>query len=163
MPDRQDAHGLEARLLSIRCSRIDDPMQSYHAWPSTILGSLGWRIRAASPPRTPPIIARCDSPFSNKSPNERSGVISDVKGFLELYRYPVIRQPRVSDFRITDLLIQKKNERPVSLSHRLSPRAQNTSRRGFMLMLLYPSCLTDHLEFRNGRAWTCSAVVLGCA
>jgi type IV secretion system protein VirD4 len=49
----------------------------------------------------------------DKSDNERSGVISEIKGFLELYRDPVIAaNTAMSDFRIEDLM---NHRRPVSL------------------------------------------------
>ena len=58
-------------------------------------------LAAAIATRTHPVIARAMRSMLDKSPNERSGVISEVKGFLELYRDPVIAaNTAVSDFRI---------------------------------------------------------------
>src|SRR5271168_5543151 len=76
-------------------------------------GVMSWADASGIPTRTHPIIARAMRSMLDKSPNERSGVISEVKGFLELYRDPVIAaNTAVSDFRITDLM---NHERPVSL------------------------------------------------
>lgn len=49
----------------------------------------------------------------DKAPNERSGIISTVQGFLKIYRDPRIAAATSrSDFRIADLM---NHERPVSL------------------------------------------------
>ncbi len=49
----------------------------------------------------------------DKSPNERSGIISTVQGFLKIYRDPRIAAATSrSDFRIGDLM---NHQRPVSL------------------------------------------------
>ena len=89
----------------------------------------------------------------DKSPNERSGVISEVKGFLELYRDPVIAaNTAVSDFRITDLM---NHQRPVSL-YIVVPLAHKNSLKPVIRLMLGQILhrLTEHLEFRNGRAVT---------
>jgi type IV secretion system protein VirD4 len=60
-----------------------------------------------------PDIAREMQMMMDKSPNERSGIISTVQGFLKIYRDPRIAAATSrSDFRITDLMNYK---RPVSL------------------------------------------------
>ena len=73
------------------------------------------RIRDARhlPSGPHPDIAREMQMMLDKSPNERSGIISTVQGFLKIYRDPLIAQATSrSDFRIADLM---NYERPVSL------------------------------------------------
>jgi type IV secretion system protein VirD4 len=104
--------GLEARLCDPG-QPIDDTMQQIMRAEHDPSGLLGWTDSRGIPTKTHPIIARAMRSMLDKSPNERSGVISEVKGFLELYRDPVIAaNTAVSDFRITDLM---NHEQPVSL------------------------------------------------
>jgi type IV secretion system protein VirD4 len=60
-----------------------------------------------------PDVAREMQMMLDKSPNERSGIISTVQGFLKIYRDPRIAAATSrSDFRISQLM---NHERPVSL------------------------------------------------
>jgi len=60
-----------------------------------------------------PDVAREMQMMIDKAPNERSGIISTVQGFLKIYRDPRIAAATSrSDFRIADLM---NHERPVSL------------------------------------------------
>jgi type IV secretion system protein VirD4 len=60
-----------------------------------------------------PDVAREMQMMLDKAPNERSGIISTVQGFLKIYRDPRIAAATCrSDFRIADLM---NHERPVSL------------------------------------------------
>ena len=89
----------------------------------------------------------------DKSPNERSGVISEVKGFLELYLDPVIAaNTALSDFGITDLM---NHQLPVSL-YIVVPLAHKNSLKPVIRLMLAKILhrLTEHLEFRDGRAVT---------
>jgi type IV secretion system protein VirD4 len=144
--------GLEARLCDPG-QPIDDTMQQIMRAEHDPSGSLGWTDSRGLPTRTHPIIARAMRSMLDKSPNERSGVISEVKGFLELYRDPVIAaNTAVSDFRITDLM---NHERPVSL-YIVVPLAHKNSLKPVIRLMLGQILhrLTEHLEFRNGRAVT---------
>jgi type IV secretion system protein VirD4 len=87
----------------------------------------------------------------DKAVNERSGVISQVKGFLALYHDRVIRaNTSVSDFSIIDLM---NHQRPLSL-YIVVPLADDVSARPLIRLLLGQIMhrLTERLEFRNGRA-----------
>ena len=60
-----------------------------------------------------PDVAREMQMMLDKAPNERSGIISTVQGFLKIYRDPRIAAATSrSDFRIADLM---NHRRPVSL------------------------------------------------
>ena len=144
--------GLEARLCDPG-QPIDETMQQIMRAEHDPSGSLGWTNSRGIPTRTHPIIARAMRSMLDKSPNERSGVISEVKGFLELYRDPVIAaNTAVSDFRITDLM---NHERPVSL-YIVVPLAHKNSLKPVIRLMLGQILhrLTEHLEFLNGRAVT---------
>jgi len=144
--------GLEARLCD-PAQPIDDTTGQIMRSEHDSSGSLGWTDSRGIPTRTHPIIARAMRSMLDKSPNERSGVISEVKGFLELYRDPVIAaNTAASDFRITDLM---NHERPVSL-YIAVPLAHKNSLKPVIRLMLGQILhrLTEHLEFRNGRAVT---------
>jgi type IV secretion system protein VirD4 len=144
--------GLEARLCDPG-QPIDDTMQQIMRAEHDSSGAIGWTDSRGIPTRTHPIIARAMRSMLDKSPNERSGVISEVKGFLELYRDPVIAaNPAVSDFRITDLM---NHELPVSL-YIVVPLSHKNSLKPVIRLMLGQILhrLTENLEFRNGRAVT---------
>ncbi len=144
--------GLEARLCD-PVQPIDDTIQQIMRSEHDPSGSLGWTDSRGITTRTHPIIARAMRSMLDKSPNERSGVISEVKGFLELYRDPVIAaNTAVSDFRITDLM---NHQRPLSL-YIVVPLAHKNSLKPVIRLMLAQILhrLTEHLEFRNGRAVT---------
>ena len=68
------------------------------------------RMRSAQSHTT---VAQEKQMMLDKSPNERSGIISTVQGFLKVYRDPLIAAATArSDFRIADLM---NYERPLSL------------------------------------------------
>jgi len=144
--------GLEARLCD-PMQPIDDTVQQILQAEHDPEGTMEWTDSRGVPTRTHPVIARAMRSVLDKSPNERSGVISEVKGFLELYRDPVIAaNTAVSDFRITDLM---NHQRPVSL-YVVVPLAHKNSLRPLIRLMLSQILhrLTEHLEFRNGRAVT---------
>ncbi len=144
--------GLEGRLCDPG-QPIDDTMQQIMRGEHDPSAVLGWCDSRGVATKTHPIIARAMRSMLDKSPNERSGVISEVKGFLELYRDPVIAaNTAVSDFRITDLM---NHQRPVSL-YIVVPLAHKNSLKPVIRLMLGQILhrLTEHLEFRNGRAVT---------
>ncbi|HLK82879.1 MAG TPA: type IV secretory system conjugative DNA transfer family protein [Xanthobacteraceae bacterium] len=145
-------HGLEARLCDPN-QPIDDTLQQIMRAEHDPTGAMGWTDSRGIPTKTHPVIARAMRSMLDKSDNERSGVISEVKGFLELYRDPVIAaNTTVSDFRITDLM---NHERPVSL-YVVVPLAHKNSLRPLIRLMVSQILhrLTEHLEFREGRAVT---------
>jgi type IV secretion system protein VirD4 len=145
-------HGLEARLCDPN-QAIDDTIQQIMRAEHDPSGAMGWTDARGIPTRTHPVIARAMRSMLDKSDNERSGVISEVKGFLELYRDPVIAaNTATSDFRITDLM---NHERPVSL-YVVVPLAHKNSLRPLIRLMLSQILhrLTEHLEFHEGRAVT---------
>ena len=84
---------------------------------------------------------------------ERASVISEVKGFLRLYRDPVIAaNTAVSDFRIDDLV---NHRRPLSLYIAVTVADQDRMRPLMRLVLAQIlNRLTERLEYRDGRAVT---------
>jgi type IV secretion system protein VirD4 len=144
--------GLEARLCD-PSQPIDDTLAQMMRAEHDPEGAMAWTDQRGLPTRTHPIIARAMRSMLDKSPNERSGVISEVKGFLELYRDPVIAaNSAVSDFRIVDLM---NHARPVSL-YIVVPLAHKNSLKPVIRLMLSQIVhrLTEHLEYRNGRAVT---------
>jgi type IV secretion system protein VirD4 len=145
-------HGLEARLCD-PSQPIDETIKQIMRAEHDPTGAMGWSDARGIATRTHPVIARAMRSMLDKSDNERSGVISEVKGFLEIYRDPVIAaNTAVSDFRITDLM---NHERPVSL-YIVVPLAHKNSLRPLIRLMLSQILhrLTEHLEFRGGRAVT---------
>ncbi|MGO9267992.1 MAG: type IV secretory system conjugative DNA transfer family protein [Candidatus Binataceae bacterium] len=148
----QTLSGMETRLCDPN-QRIDETIEQIMRAEHDLDGAQGWADARGIPTKTHPIIARAMRSMLDKSPNERSGVISEVKGFLELYRDPVIAaNTAVSDFRITDLM---NHGRPVSL-YVVVPLAHKNSLRPLIRLLLSQILhrLTEQLEFRDGRAVT---------
>ncbi len=144
--------GLEARLCDPN-QPIDDTIQQIMRAEHDPPGAMRWSDSRGIPTLTHPVIARVMRSMLDKSPNERSGVVSEVKGFFELYRDPVIAaNTAISDFRITDLM---NHERPVSL-YIVVPLAHKNSLRPLIRLMLSQILhrLTEHLEFRGGRAVT---------
>jgi type IV secretion system protein VirD4 len=141
-------------------ARLSDPAQPINQTLEQIMttvhdsdGSMGWMDSQGNPTKTHPVIARAMRSLLDKSDNERSGVISEIKGFLELYRDPVIAtNTAISDFRIEDLM---NHRRPVSL-YVVVPLAHKESLRPLIRLMLSQILhrLTERLEYRDGRAMT---------
>ncbi len=139
-------------------ARLSDPAQPINQTLEQIMntvhdpdGSMGWKDSQGNPTKTHPVVARAMRSLLDKSDNERSGVISEIKGFLELYRDPVIAlNTATSDFRIEDLM---NHRRPVSLYVVVSLAHKNSLRPLIRLMLSQIlHRLTERLEYRAGRA-----------
>jgi type IV secretion system protein VirD4 len=103
----------------------------------------------------------------DKAPNERSGIISTVQGFLKIYRDPRIAAATSrSDFRIADLM---NHENPVNLYlvipvkdmdrlqpllrlvlnqivKGLTPRMEGNKPRRQLLLMLDEFCVLGHME-----------------
>ncbi|MGH7812394.1 MAG: type IV secretory system conjugative DNA transfer family protein [Candidatus Binataceae bacterium] len=141
-------------------ARLSDPAQPIGETLEQIMhtvhdpdGKMGWKDSQGIPTKTHPVAARAMRSLLDKSENERSGVISEIKGFLELYRDPMIAaNTAASDFRIEDLM---NHERPVSL-YIVVALAHKDSLRPLIRLMLSQILhrLTEHLEYRNGRATT---------
>ena len=142
--------GIEARLSDpsrLIAQTLEQIMTSVH----DPQGAMGWIDSNGKPTRTHPIIARAMRTLLDKSENEQSGVISEIKGFLELYRDPVIAQnTSISDFCIEDLM---NHRRPVSL-YLVVPLAHKDSLRPLIRLMLSQILhrLTERLEYRAGKA-----------
>lgn len=144
--------GVEARL-SDPAQTIEETLERIMSAEHDPSGSLGWRDPLDNPTRTHPVAARAMRSLLNKAEKERSSVISEITELLALYRDPVIAaNTAVSDFRITDLM---DHERPVSLYIVVALADQETLKpliRLILSQILHR--LTEHLDFRNGRAVT---------
>jgi type IV secretion system protein VirD4 len=114
-----------------------------------------------------PDVARAMQEMLDKAPNERSGIISTVQGFLKIYRDPRIAAATSrSDFRITDLM---NYTRPLSLYlvvpvkdldrlqplirlvlnqilKGLTPRMEGDPARRKLLLMLDELCVLGHME-----------------
>jgi type IV secretion system protein VirD4 len=76
-------------------------------------GALNWRDAHGNPTRTHQLVAGGMRSLLEMAEKERASVISQVKGFLGLYRDPVVAaNTAVSDFHIDDLV---NHRRPLSL------------------------------------------------
>jgi type IV secretion system protein VirD4 len=149
--------GRNATLSGIE-ERLSDPVQPITQTLEQIMttvhdpqGSMGWTDSTGKPTTTHPVIARAMRTLLDKSENEQSGVISEIKGFLELYRDPVIAQnTSTSDFRIEDLM---NHRRPVSL-YLVVPLAHKDGLRPLIRLMLNQILhrLTERLDYRAGRA-----------
>lgn len=114
-----------------------------------------------------PDVSREMQMMLDKAPNERSGIISTVQGFLKIYRDPRIAAATSrSDFRIADLM---NHERPVTLYlvlpvrdldrlqpllrlvlnqivKGLTPRMEGQRPRHKLLLMLDELCVLGHME-----------------
>ena len=116
-------------------------------------GALGWKDAHGNPTRTHPFVAGGMRSLLDMAEKERASVISEVKGFLRLYRDPVIAaNTAVSDFRIDDLVDHRQ---PLSLYIAVTLADQERVRPLMRLVLAQIlNRLTERLEYRDGRAVT---------
>jgi type IV secretion system protein VirD4 len=114
-------------------------------------GALGWKDAHGNPTRTHPLVAGGMRSLLDMAEKERASVISEVKGFLRLYRDPVIAaNTAISDFRIDDLV---NHRRPLSLYIAVTVADQDRMRPLMRLVLAQIlNRLTERLEYRDGRA-----------
>jgi type IV secretion system protein VirD4 len=122
-------------------------MATEHAPP----GHLGWEDPVSSGwTRVHPAAAAAARALLDKSPNERSGVLSTALSFLDLYRDPILaRNTAVSDFALEDLV---SHDRPVSL-YLTVPPSDLSRTRPLVRLLLNQACrrLTERMDFAEGR------------
>jgi type IV secretion system protein VirD4 len=109
-------------------------------------GVCEWQVPGSEEPtRTHPVVAAGAQALLNKSPNERSSVVSTVRRALRLFADPIVaRSTAESDFRIEDLVAGKP---PVSLYLTIPP-ADLRRTRVLMRVLLQQVLhrLTEKLE-----------------
>src|SRR5216683_2223602 len=114
-------------------------------------GALNWRDAQGDPTRTHALVAGGMRSLLDMAEKERASVISQVKGFLGLYRDPVVAaNTAASDFHIDDLV---NHRRPISLYIAVTLADQQRMRPLLRLVLAQIlNRLTEKLDFRNGRA-----------
>ena len=97
-----------------------------------------------------PVVAGAARELLNKSPNERSGVLSTAMSFLSLYRDPVVAEvTQRCDWRIADLIGSAK---PVTLYLVVPPSDINRTKPLIRLILnQIGRRLTEDLEGKNRR------------
>ena len=97
-----------------------------------------------------PVVAGAARELLNKSPNERSGVLSTAMSFLSLYRDPVVAEvTQRCDWRIADLIGSAK---PVTLDLVVPPSDINRTKPLIRLILnQIGRRLTEDLEGKNRR------------
>jgi len=102
-------------------------------------------------PRVHPVVASAARELLNKSPNERSGVLSTAMSFLGLYHDPVVAATTATcDWRIADLM---NAEHPVSLYLVIPP--SDISRTKPLVRLILNQIgrrLTERLEGEAGKS-----------
>ena len=134
-PDRPIDLSLEAMLAT------EHAPPNHPGWRDPVTGE--WL-------RTHPTVAAAARALIDKSPNERSGVLSTALSFLDLYRDPILAQnTAVSDFALEDLV---SHERPVSL-YLTVPPSDLSRTRPLVRLLLNQACrrLTERMDFSEGR------------
>lgn len=114
-------------------------------------GALGWRDAHGNPTHTHPLVAGGMRSLLDMAEKERASVISQVKGFLGLYRDPVVvANTATSDFHIDDLV---NHRRPLSLYVAVALADQQRMRPLLRLVLAQIlNRLTERLDYRDGRA-----------
>ena len=111
----------------------------------------GWRDSGTDEPTTThPVVASAARALLDKSPNEKSGVLSTALTFLDLYRDPILAaNTKVSDFTIEDLM---QHEKPVSL-YLTVPSSDLSRTRPLVRMILNQALrrLTEKMAFKDGQ------------
>lgn len=114
-------------------------------------GAMGWIDSSTGEATTThPVVASAARAQLDKSPNERSGVISTALTFLDLYRDPILSaNTETSDFAIEDLM---QHERPVSL-YLTVPSSDLSRTRPLVRMILNQALrrLTEKMTFEDGQ------------
>lgn len=140
-----------ARFLARPDRPIDVALEVMMATEHAPPGHPGWYDPVAGTwTRTHPAAAAAARALLDKSPNERSGVLSTALSFLDLYRDPILaRNTEVSDFALEDLV---SHERPVSL-YLTVPPSDLSRTRPLVRLLLNQVCrrLTERMDFADGR------------
>ncbi len=124
-------HEAIADTLTRMRTTAHDPAGTQH-WTDPVTGA---------PTKTHPVVAVSVRAVENKSPNERSSVISTAEAYFNLYRDPVVAgNTHESDFRVHDLI--DPAQPPVSL-YVTVPTAQIERLKPFIRILFY--LLLHHL------------------
>jgi type IV secretion system protein VirD4 len=140
-----------ANLLFDPARKVNDTIENLMGAEHDPAGELGWRDAHGNPTATHPLVAGGMRSLLDMAEKERASVISEVKGFLGLYRDPVVAaNTAASDFRIDDLV---NHRRPLSLYIAVALADQQRMRPLLRLVLAQVlNRLTEKLEYRNGRA-----------
>ncbi len=140
-----------AFLLSKPHQSLEETLEELLVTAHATNQSEGWTDPTTGEPTlTHPVVASTARALLDKSPNERSGVVSTALSFLELYRDPILaRNTETSDFRLEDLM---QLDRPLSL-YLTVPSSDLSRTRPLVRMLLNQALrrLTETLSFEGGR------------
>lgn len=140
-----------ARFLARPDRPIDVALEIMMATEHAPPGHPGWDDQVSGTwTRTHPAAAAAARALLDKSPNERSGVLSTALSFLDLYRDPILaRNTAVSDFALGDLV---NHERPVSL-YLTVPPSDLSRTRPLVRLLLNQACrrLTERMDLVDSR------------
>ena len=141
-----------ANFLTKPKQSIDTTLQAMIKTEHDPVGEMNWRDPGdGQPTKTHPVVATAARALLDKSPNERSGVLSTALTFLDLYRDPILAaNTRKSDFTIEDLM---QRERPVSL-YLTVPSSDLSRTRPLVRMILNQALrrLTEKMTFEGGRS-----------
>ncbi len=123
-----------ANILSDPDSTIEKTLERMLDTAHDYDGTRGWTNPGAGyPVKTHPVVSNVAREMLNKSPEERSGIISTTLSFLALYRDPIVAaNTGSSDFRIRDLI---DSAHPVSLYLVIPPSDINRTRPLIRMML----------------------------
>ena len=139
-------------LLTDPARQVDDTLGGMITTVHDPEGVQGWTdpVTGAAT-QTHPLVASAARALLDKSPNERSGVLSTALSFLDLYRDPIVAaNTETSDFRLTDLV---NGDEPLSLYLTVPPSDLNRTR-PLVRMILNQALrrLTESMHFEGGRA-----------
>ena len=141
-----------ANFLTKPKQPIDDTLKAMIKTEHDPAGKMDWRDPGdGQPTKTHPVVASAARALLDKSPNERSGVLSTALTFLDLYRDPILAaNTATSDFTIEDLM---HHERPVSL-YLTVPSSDLSRTRPLVRMILNQALrrLTEKMTFAGGRS-----------
>ena len=153
----------EDKTLAGVANFLSDPKRPIEATLSAMMNTAH-----LGPAGAHPVVASAARELSNKSENERSGVLSTAMSFLGLYRDPVIaRVTNRCDWRICDLLESKhptslylvvppsdiSRTRPLirlilnQVGRRLTEELQSSSRKHRLLLMLDEFASLGRLDF----------------
>jgi type IV secretion system protein VirD4 len=140
-----------ANFLTNPARSVEDTLEAMILTEHDPEGRMGWVDSPTGAPTTiHPVVSASARALLDKSPNERSGVISTALTFLDLFRDPILAaNTETSDFRLEALM---QSERPVSL-YLTVPSSDLARTRPLVRMLLNQALrrLTEKMIFENGR------------
>lgn len=140
-----------ANLLFDPARKLNETIEHLMCAEHDPTGALDWRDAHGNPTHTHTLVAGGMRSLLDMAEKERASVISQVKGFLGLYRDPVVAaNTAASDFRIDDLV---NHRQPLSLYIAVTLADQHRMRPLLRLVLAQIlNRLTEKLAYRDGRA-----------